>query len=299
MASDCITWDWILTVAVTLLAIAITWLDRDVKPRKPVIQILIALLFLIYIANYLFIAYFVDIFEQQAAGIAVSVLIVLAAYVIAYRVNFAFIGVLLVGILISRGWTPWASITISLFVAGLVTALVVYSEVENMGHLLANSLALAASITVGAIGIFANARDMNAPEECASRHINMIIVCDKHCGSILTDEELDGAYWAVVIAVAALGVTRTLLIYFTRVANVPSANTDSEKQKQKRLGICWHCCMCCTPQTAGFRGMKRAQEAAVEADRFENADIPAEEAPAPAAAAADAERELEEVVAQG
>ena len=89
---------------------------------------------------------------------------------------------------------------------------------------------------LGLIGLFANTRDANAPDTCVSKHINMFIIVDQECGSILTNIEVEAPWITYICVVIALAVIRfvALIMGARCLQPVPQSN----QRKEAQCGCC-------------------------------------------------------------
>ncbi len=248
---DCVILDWTFTWLITVLCIVIYVRQIEIVLAQPV-QAFIALAFLFYAASFVYLSILVDVVDAAWANWMITFLVLLALYAIAYFVNKEFIAVGLVMLMITNGIPIYLSILVPVMTGAAVVWFTASRKIENLGHMIADAVLLSANIACGAVAVFSNWRDANAPDACVSKHINMIMVCDESCGSILTNGEVNQLpkwWWLVVVGVIAL--IRIFIIYATKICNRPTAVTQQQKKEQKSLGICWFCCHW-QPDRAGY-----------------------------------------------
>ncbi len=248
---DCAILDWSFTVLITVLCIWIYVRQIEIVLAQP-IQAFIALAFLFYAAAFVYLSILVDVVDAAWANWMITFLVLLALYAIAYFVNKEFIAVGLVMLMITNGIPIYYSVLVPILVGAVVVWFTASRKIENLGHMIADAVLLSANIACGAVALFSNWRDANAPDACASRHINMIMVCSESCGSVLTNSEVaQTPKWAWLAVVATIALIRIFIIYAKRICNQPTAVTQQQKKEQKSLGICWFCCHW-SPAKAGF-----------------------------------------------
>jgi hypothetical protein len=302
MTSSCVGWDWGIVVILTLLVAAVFLFYCEFVLEKP-IQVFAALLLLVYAADYLYLTYLVGYFTTSALGWVLAFLIVGLIYILAYFVNNAWFGTMVVILMLTDGHVWWIAGLASFFGGGFVALVVWYfsgkRQIKDLGDLIVYSLVLSTCLAAGIVGIFANSRDDNAPDACESKHINILFVCDDLCGTVVTNNGISAPYQAWVAMLIVPALLRIAIILVVRGCNSPPARTDAEKRDRKKMGtMCW--IVCCCPQN-GYS--KAKMTAALE--RVPNA-VP-EEPPDPHApfviedeekAAAAADIELAEPVVQ-
>lgn len=237
----CEAWDWGITVVVTIICVALFgWYRKD--RLELLVKVFVYGILIMYFLDFLYIDFLSPYLTSEAlrwlAAIAIIVALILAAYISWKELVFTFIMVLM----IARGLPIAATLSLSLLSAMVVWAIFCCGKVADLAEVYIDSFTIAINVAIGLVSMFANVRDGNAPDDCDSKHINMLLVCSSTCKSVVVDDETaNRAYW--IIVAGAIGFGRFLYIYYLTVYNKPTARTTEDKnccpcwQKRKYVDI--------------------------------------------------------------
>jgi hypothetical protein len=238
MAADCESTDWALVIILTLLCILIAIREIQEKLEK-ITKVVVYTILVNYFLAFVYIDFLAEYVTESAGrwAMAIAIVIVLVAVgVFSYReMAFTFALVLMV----ARGLPLYVSLPFGFLTAVIVGYIVVCGRLADLAEMVVDSAVLAIDIAIGLVAIFANVRDSNAPVDCTSKHINMVLLCTDACQTVVTDDSTSNrAYWIILAGV--LAALRIGYVYYYVVCNRPTARTEQDKRR---------CCPCLQKRT--------------------------------------------------
>lgn len=238
--SACVSGDWVLNV----LAFAYTLFAYVAKRELyigPLFRLADAVLLSIYLVEFVFLAYLQDYFSAVGATMIAILIVMLVLILLHYLDSSA----LLIGILFlmsSYGLVWWLSGMLSIIVATGIACIIWYNELDYLSICFMDSGIISMVLLLSLVGIFTNFWPSNAPANCSSGHVNMVMVCENSCGCVLTDGSLKFSPWTWGVIVLVLTATRFVwVLYYEVCGKSARVKKDYEEQFPPRTTSCFCC----------------------------------------------------------
>ena len=235
---QCWAADWALT-AVFTFAVFVLWAFKQDIYLHPLFRLFIAVLLAWYLADYLFLAYFVDVTAQEGTAWVIAFIIVAIVFLILYYADSSPLALGLVVLMSSYGLIWYAATFLSLLVSAFAVYIVWRNEIEYLGMLMMDAIILGTDLTAGSVSLFTDIPPVHGPNNCT--HVNMLVVCDATCGTLLTDPgiNLPGYAWGLIVL--ALAIARFLVVYIRRVCGNENTLKQDYEQENPRSRKCCRC----------------------------------------------------------
>lgn len=253
--------DWVATLTVLVVFLVFTYwipkgMHKDSYDVQTVYKIPIVLAFLVHFANYLYVVYLASAVNNAPGSWVIGLLVAIMGVLIAWKVNVSFISFFLMLMMINqRDLVFLASFSVAVLVTTIAHLVIHCADIQKIINFLALCLLLGLNITIALVGMFANARDENAPRLCLSRHINMLFVSDANCELVTTSDRVVNRAWYLAIGAVCGFVYFTIIGFGKTCGNEISPRSAEELERFKKRNCCYrHFCCCCyaTPRGAGY-----------------------------------------------
>ena len=219
-----------------------------------IIRVLNAVLLGVYFGEYIFLVWVQEYVNQESVAIVVAVIVVIIVLILLYWLDNAALMLGLVVVMASYGLVWWAVGLISIAFVAFAAVVIWQNELSYLSMCMLDSAVLSVDLMASLVGLFTNFWPSNAPLNCGLNHVNMILICQNACGSILTDGNVKWPAYAWGILVGALTAARFFWVYWKEVcgrnAEVKKRYEDLNPRKQRQC-CCddndfWFClCRCC------------------------------------------------------
>jgi hypothetical protein len=181
-----------------------------------------------------------DVIQYDWASWVIAIIVLLAIYAMAFYAKRELFAIIVIVFMLTHDVPIYWGLVISIILGAVVTMLTASRKIENLGMLVTDSFLMSANIGLGVVAMFTNAKSSNSPDNCISSHVNMFIVCDAQCGSVLTNSDIAKTpKWMYVLVIAVAAAGRVFWVFAARICNAPTAG---DKKQQKKLGCCYYCC---------------------------------------------------------
>jgi hypothetical protein len=244
VVSPCVSLDWIAaTVALTFSA-AIFVLKRELY-IGPILRLLNAVIFGIYLGGFIYVGYLLPYVNEEYVAIFVAIVTAAVVLILLYYLDNS---ALLLGLLVlmsSYGLIWWLTSILAIVVAAAVAFIVWRNEIDYLSMCFFDSGVMSMNILLSLVGMFTNFWPKNAPDLCSTQHVNIVLVCENDCGSVLTDGNVKLTAWEWGLTVLALTTLRFGWVYWREVCG------KEKKVKENytaSFGPQRQCCVCCKPE---------------------------------------------------
>ncbi len=233
--SSCLSADWVFTPVVTVISIAIfVW---PVKRLHCTASLILSYFFLCYALEFFLLDFAVDSVNKMGhpewltlSIPAMAIAGVIALFLLMWIAEWIIVTVAIM--MMAQTDLYYISLPIAVVIGFAVWAFLSLSGWANVKHIFTIALFGAANIVIGFAGIFlevSTAMD-NLPYEC-QKHLNMFLLCDASCSSILVYSSP-----ALRVGLVAAGMFLMLLRIFT-ICFCCGGCSDEPKLKS-------NCCFC-------------------------------------------------------
>lgn len=245
--STCVGFDWAAALAVLLYA-SIVFIAKRELYLGAIFRLANAVLLGIYVGEYIYIAYLLPYVNQQLVAVFVAIITVIVVLLLLYWLDNSALILVLIVVLSSYGLVWWVMSLIAVFV-GVAAAFIIWrNELDYLTMCFFDSAVLSIVIMISLVGIFTNFWPSNAPDTCSTDHVNIVLICEIACASVLTDGNIHLTAWEWGIIVVVLTPLRFGWVYWKEVCGrEQKVKAEYEKQFPPRRSS-W-CTCCCKPET--------------------------------------------------